>query len=132
MFKTIQLLLKRSFTWWNSQTWGTWLFTKRFGIFVGRDADNNQYYENADKTRRWVIYSNYSDASSVPPDWHAWLHKMVNTAPSIEAFHEKPWEKPHKSNPTGTENAYYPPSSLLNSKTPKRRKSSGDYEAWTP
>lgn len=132
MFETIFAFLKRSFTWWNGQTWGTWLYTKRYGQPVGTDQFENKYYQNADKTRRWVIYPHYSEASSVPPDWHAWLHKMVDTPPSLAPFKEKSWEEVHQDNKTGTKDAYTPPSSLLNHTSPTRRHASGDYDAWKP
>jgi len=32
------------FTWWNSQTFGTQLWTWRFGELVGEDAQGNRYY----------------------------------------------------------------------------------------
>ncbi|MFT6072929.1 MAG: NADH:ubiquinone oxidoreductase subunit [Dasania sp.] len=131
-FSRLKFLLTRSFTWWNGQTWGTWLFTRRCGIQVGTDDVGNLYYVNADKSRRWVIYPKYSEASSVPPDWHAWLHKMVDTPPSKQAFVEKSWEKPHQDNATGTPDAYTPPASLSKTSDIKRRKASGDYEAWKP
>lgn len=124
--------LLRWFTWWNGQTLGTWLYTKRFGQEVGQDDFGNKYYQNADKTRRWVIFKDVSEASVIPPDWHAWIHKMVNTPPSEEPFKTKTWEKPHIPNYTGTQQAYTPPSSLTHVGDNPRRKASGDYEAWTP
>ena len=38
-----QFLLKL-FTWWNSQTFGTQLWTWRFGELVGQDEEGNRYY----------------------------------------------------------------------------------------
>ncbi len=131
-FTKLKFLLKRCFTWWNGQTLGTWLYTKRFGIYVGSDNFASDYYQNADKTRRWVIYNNHSQATAIPPDWHAWIHKMVDTPPSETPFSVKSWEKPHLENLTGTSKAYVPPASLTLTGTPERRKASGDYEAWTP
>jgi NADH:ubiquinone oxidoreductase subunit len=132
VLKKIKQLLQRSFTWWNGQTVGTWLYTKRFGNPVGSDSDGNIYYQNKDKTRRWVIYPTISEATKIPPDWHAWIHKMVDIPPSQQPFIVKSWEKPHQENFTGTQNAYTPPASLTLENSDKRRKASGDYEAWTP
>ena len=38
-----QFFLK-TFTWWNSQTFGTQLWTKLYGEFVGEDEFGNRYY----------------------------------------------------------------------------------------
>lgn len=132
MCKMITSFFKTTLTWWNSQTIGTWLYTKRKGHYVGSDSFDNKYYQNSDKTRRWVIYNGYSEASSVPPDWHAWLHKITNETPTNAPLKEKQWEKPHYANATGSVDAYVPPSSLLNHGQPIRRKATGDYEAWKP
>ncbi len=59
-----QFLLKL-FTWWNGQTFGTQLWTWRFGELVGQDEQGNRYYRTRggaiDPTlgfeRRWVIYN---------------------------------------------------------------------------
>src|SRR5262245_8204236 len=59
-----QFLLK-FFTWWSSQTFGTQLWTWRFGELVGTDDQGNRYYRTRggaiDPTlgfeRRWVIYT---------------------------------------------------------------------------
>ncbi|MGB6253372.1 MAG: NADH:ubiquinone oxidoreductase subunit NDUFA12, partial [Bradyrhizobium sp.] len=32
------------FTWWNGQTFGTQLWTWRFGELVGEDEQGNRYY----------------------------------------------------------------------------------------
>ena len=32
------------FTWWNGQTFGTQLWTWRFGELVGKDEEGNRYY----------------------------------------------------------------------------------------
>ena len=36
----------KTFTWWNGATWGTQLWTKRFGSEVGKDDAGNVYYED--------------------------------------------------------------------------------------
>ena len=36
----------KTFTWWNGATWGTALFTRRFGSEVGRDEAGNVYYQD--------------------------------------------------------------------------------------
>ncbi len=59
-----QFLLK-FFTWWNGQTFGTQLWTSRYGELVGEDEQGNRYYRTKggeiDPTlhfeRRWVVYN---------------------------------------------------------------------------
>ncbi|RMB08547.1 NADH:ubiquinone oxidoreductase subunit NDUFA12 [Eilatimonas milleporae] len=119
------------FTWWNSATFGTRLFTSRKGVKVGEDDQGNLYYRERDGERRWVIYRNGpNEASRVPPEWHAWLHYTVDVPPSEQPPVTKKWEKPHKPNLTGTDGAYVPGGSLLAGA--KRAASTSDYEAWRP
>lgn len=75
------------------------------------------------------MYKGAPEASSVPPEWHGWLHHQTDEVPSEEAF-RRPWQKPHKPNMTGTSGAYHPPGHILEGG--KRSKGTGDYEAWTP
>ena len=39
-------MIKQIFTWWNSQTLGTFLYTLFNGKLIGRDEFGNKYYEN--------------------------------------------------------------------------------------
>ena len=80
--------------------------------------------------RRWVIYKNLAEASQIPPDWHGWMHYMVDTPPTEETYTPRPWEKEHRMNMTGTPQAYRPPGSILASG--KRPKATGDYKPWRP
>ncbi|GMH95047.1 hypothetical protein TL16_g13065 [Triparma laevis f. inornata] len=57
----------------------------KFGRLVGTDAGGNKYFENTvDYTfgqHRWVEPSdihNY-DPSSIPPEWHGWMHHMSDS-----------------------------------------------------
>lgn len=126
------------FTWWNGQTFGTQLWTWRFGELVGTDDEGNRYYRwkggRIDPVlgfeRRWVIYNGYAEPSRVPPGWHGWLHHSTDTPPTQAAYTPREWEKPHRANPTGTANAYRPPGSTLGHT--KRPPATGDYSAWTP
>jgi NADH:ubiquinone oxidoreductase subunit len=132
-----QFLLK-FFTWWNSQTFGTQLWTWRFGELVGEDAEGNRYYRTRggkidptlDFERRWVVYNGYAEASRVGPDWHGWLHHTVDVPPTKENYQPREWQKPHQPNLTGTPLAYRPTGSTLASG--RRPKATGDYQAWTP
>lgn len=132
-----QFLLKM-FTWWSGQTFGTQLWTWRFGELVGEDEQGNRYYRTRggkiDPTlhfeRRWVIYNGYAEASRVPADWHGWLHHVVDVPPTQQNYKPREWEKPHVPNMTGTPRAYRPSGSTLASG--RRPKATGDYQPWTP
>jgi NADH:ubiquinone oxidoreductase subunit len=126
--------LLRFFTWWNGATFGTLLHTRRYGKRVGGDEFGNVYFEGGTesegRTRRWVIYSGYSEASTIPPGWHGWMHHRVDTPPSKEDYRPRDWQKPHEPNFTGSAKAYRPKGSVLTNE--KRPRVTGDYDAWTP
>ncbi len=120
--------IKRVFTWWNGQTFGTQFWTWRKGNKVGEDAEGNIYYRNADDSKRWVIFNGYAEASRVSPEWHGWLHRTWDQPPTEAPINHKSWEKPHIENLTGTAEAYAPAGSIRQPKPVAR----SDYEAWTP
>jgi len=134
----MKTFLLRLFTWWNSQTFGTQVWTSLYGEFVGDDEFGNRYYRNKngkiDPTlgieRRWVIYNGITEASTVPPSWHGWLHHVVDAPPTEDKVKPHPWEKPHRPNLTGTPGAYRPSGSTL--VQGRRPKATGDYKPWTP
>jgi NADH:ubiquinone oxidoreductase subunit len=104
--------------------------------FVGKDSTGNKYYTAGKRKgykheRRWVIYNGAPEATKIPPEWHGWMHHQTDQVPSsdIKSFRRK-WQKPHRSNMTGTSEAYRPPGHV--SKGGKRDKATGDYEAWSP
>lgn len=119
-------------------TIGTRLYTMLKGHYVGKDDYGNRYYkargnavhrDSLRHERRWVIYEGTPEASKVPAEWHAWLHHTTDETPP-ETLKRRAWEKPHKPNMTGTDEAYRPPGHTL--KGGKRAASGGDYEPWTP
>jgi len=120
--------LKRIFTWWDGQSFGTQLWTSRNGNKVGEDTQGNVFYRNSDDSRRWVIFNGAIEASRIDPDWHGWLHHTWDEPPSEKPLVHKTWEKPHQENLTGTAMAYAPAGSLRTAQ-PKSR---DDYEAWSP
>ena len=99
----MKLFLLKFFTWWSGQTFGTQLWTWRFGELVGQDEQGNRYYRTKGRKidptlgfeRRWVVYNGYAEASRVPPSWHGWLHHTVDVAPTEENYTPREWEKPH-------------------------------------
>lgn len=134
----MKLFLLKIFTWWNGQTFGTQLWTWRFGELVGEDEQGNRYFRTKGRKidpalgfeRRWVVYNGYAEATRVPPSWHGWLHHTVDVAPTEESYTAREWEKPHIPNLTGTPRAYRPSGSTLASG--RRPKATGDYQPWTP
>ena len=127
--KFIGRIFARIFGWWSADaTIGTLWYTLLAGKKVGEDGDGNRYYTNKKNTKRWVIYNGEIEASRIPPDWHAWIHKTVDMPPSQMPLAHKEWEKPHPANLTGTAMAEMPPAA----KGGERAKATGDYEAWTP
>jgi len=111
----------------------TRIFTYFRGRPVGRDAVGNRYFEEkrgrpGHRVRRWVMYPSVAEASTIPPEWHSWLHYTTD-APIPERV-RKAWQKPHEPNLTGTPLGYRPPGSdYLGGNRPP---ATGDYEAWTP
>lgn len=112
---------------------GTRIHTWLNGRLVGRDGDGNAYYEDrrtrvGAPRRRWVAYAGAPEASSVPPEWHSWLH-YTTEAPLLDAS-RRPWQRPHAANATGTPASYRPAGHDYQGG--KRAAATGDYEAWTP
>src|SRR5713226_2349594 len=134
----MKLFLLKLFTWWNGQTFGTQLWTWRFGELVGEDEEGNRYFRTKGRKidpslgfeRRWGVYNGYAEATRVPPSWHGWLHHTVDIAPTEETYQPHEWEKPHIPNMTGTPLAYRPSGSTLASG--RRPAATGDYQPWTP
>eukprot|EP00243_Klebsormidium_subtile_P013453 TRINITY_DN8866_c0_g1_i1.p1 TRINITY_DN8866_c0_g1~~TRINITY_DN8866_c0_g1_i1.p1 ORF type:complete len:160 (-),score=36.52 TRINITY_DN8866_c0_g1_i1:451-930(-) len=86
------------------------------GKLVGEDKLGNKYYERLTDTQfgrhRWVEYKDNTsyNASTVPPEWHGWLHYITDYTPSeIQAFTPF-YSKEHKGNQTGkgAEHIYHP------------------------
>ena len=113
---------------------GTWLFTKLRGHRVGTDPAGNIYYQERApraagmRARRWVAYIGEAESTTVPPEWHSWLH--YTTEAPLPDTGRKPWQKPHQKNLTATVASYRPPGHDY--KGGHRSHATGDYEAWTP
>ena len=99
--------LKKIFTWWNRDTFGTRIKTILSGKLIGTDEYGNKYYQNK-KGKRWVIYANEIDASKIPVEWYSWIHFTPNKIEKNHDLKKYDWQKPHKPNLTGTDEAYYP------------------------
>jgi NADH:ubiquinone oxidoreductase subunit len=96
------------FTWWNKQTFGTFLKTLFYGIYVGQDELGNRYYKSK-KNERWVIYADNIEATKITSDWYLWIHHTINKIPEKKNITQKYlWQKDHLENQTGSKNSYKP------------------------
>lgn len=121
----------KTFTWWNGATWGTALWTRRFGDEAGRDDAGNIYYQDKkNPARRWVIYDGANDGSRIPPDWQAWLRGTIDDLPQKALPPVRKFQTAPTANLTGTMAAFRPDGALGSGKI--RPASTGDYEPWIP
>ena len=113
---------------------GTRVFTYFKGMQIGTDAVGNRYFlerrihGHRIRRRRWVIYPRAAEASSVPAEWHAWLHYTTDTPLTEGPYYL--WQKPHLANATGTATGYRPAGHDYMGG--QRAATDGDYERWTP
>ena len=119
--KIKKMNLKIFFTWWNRQTFGTFLKTLFFGKFVGKDEFGNKYYKNK-QNERWVIYSNNIEATKITSAWFMWMHHTIDKIPNNNEKKYN-WQKNHSENKTGSKDSYKP---TKIKKDDKLRK----YETW--
>ncbi len=123
-------------TWWRGNTWGTRLWLRTNGVYVGTDELGNRYFRSRKpgpngNERRMVVYAGgYAEASRIPPGWHGWMHHRTDVPPVDEAYTPRAWQKPHQPNLTGTAGAYRPDGSQLRGGV--RPRVTGDYDAWSP
>jgi NADH:ubiquinone oxidoreductase subunit len=99
------MIFKTIFTWWNKQTFGTFLKTIFFGKYVGKDELGNKYYQNKHNDR-WVIYSSNIEATKITSDWFLWMHHTIDKIPDYKANIKYSWQKNHLENQTGTKNKH--------------------------
>lgn len=121
---------KKLFTWWEGATIGAGLSIRSRGREVGRDHHGNVYYRSRKGDRRWVIYNGINDASRIPPEWYAWMHKQIDDVPDKALPPAPKFLAEPVPNLTGTPFAYRPSGSL--ERGGRRQAASGDYQAWTP
>tara|TARA_B100001093_G_scaffold481105_1_gene511563 strand:+ start:134 stop:487 length:354 start_codon:yes stop_codon:yes gene_type:complete len=99
--------LKVIFTWWNRQTFGTFLKTIFYGIYVGKDQAGNKYYKNK-RNERWVVYFNNIEATKITSDWYLWMHHTIDKIPEEKNKERYSWQKDHLENQTGSKNSHKP------------------------
>ena len=115
------MFFKIIFTWWNKQTFGTFLKTLFFGKFVGSDQYGNKYYKSKND-ERWVVYSTNIEATKITSEWYLWIHHTIDKIPDNNNS-KFDWQKKHLENQTGTINSHKP---VKISKTSIKK----DYETW--
>jgi NADH:ubiquinone oxidoreductase subunit len=99
--------LQLFFTWWNGATFGTLLWTRRYGELVGEDQAGNRYYRTKGGAidpslrveRRWVIYNGVAEASAIPPEWHGWMHHIDDVPPTQETYRPHAWGETASAEP---------------------------------
>ena len=106
-FKIFYMSLKVIFTWWNKQTFGTFLKTLFFGTYVGKDEFGNKYYKNKND-ERWVVYSRNVEATRITSDWFLWMHHTIDKIPDDKELKKYSWQKKHSENLTGTKDGHKP------------------------
>ena len=99
--------MKIFFTWWNKQTFGTFIKTFFTGKLVGKDDYGNKYYKNKND-ERWVIYSSEIEATKITTDWYLWMHHTIDKIPNDKLEKKYLWQKKHSENKTGTEKKHKP------------------------
>ena len=109
---------------------GTLVYTKVFGKFVGKDDFGNKYYITRDNKKKWVLYAKENDASNVTSAWHLWL---TNDNVNIPIKNDKnlSWQKKHIPNRTGSEEAYKP-KGVITKKIHAKNKETKLYNSWIP
>ena len=100
------MFFKIIFTWWNKQTFGTFLKTFFFGKFVGSDQYGNKYYKSKND-ERWVVYSTNIEATKITSEWYLWIHHTIDKIPDNNTLKFN-WQKIHLENQTGTPNSHKP------------------------
>tara|TARA_B100000579_G_scaffold375553_1_gene340439 strand:- start:724 stop:1083 length:360 start_codon:yes stop_codon:yes gene_type:complete len=100
-------IFKQIFTWWNHQTIGTRINIICFGKFVGKDEFGNKYYQTR-TGKRIVIYNGEVDASKISNEWYSWMHFTSNKIENNHELKKFDWQKPHRPNLTGSDQAYSP------------------------
>ena len=131
-------MLEKIFTWWSGATLGTLFTLAKSADKVGEDAFGNTYFQartdrgsyDKGRRRRYVTYKGYAEPTKIPPDWHAWMHYLVDEPPTVAPLKRRAWEKDHLPNLTGTVYAWRPKGSIA--RGGERPRAVGDYQAWSP
>ena len=113
------------FIWWNGQTIGTAIYTKFFGVFVGKDDQGNSYFTTSNDKKRWVNYKGECDSTTISPIWHSWLHKTTNNLPSSKDDVEIDKTDDFNLKQTNSKKTYHPNNF-------KNKSLYDDYEPWKP
>ena len=108
----------------NMTTIGTKIYTLLYGKYVGTDQFGNRYYKHRKQDgfgrhKRWVVYHGQVEPSKIPPEWHGWMHYMLDIMDNTQYT----WQKEYQPNVTGTKRAC---------SLPKESASHKNYQSWQP
>lgn len=111
------------------------------GKLVGTDKFGNQYWENKDAAQlrdRWVVFAQKDpDPTTVPGEWHQWLHHVGDAPPAVVEAERKFFQTPHTPNATGQVftapgQTYTPHNFLFNKSYGQNYTSTPITEQWQP
>ena len=114
-------LLRKIFTWWNQDTFGTRIKTILYGKFVGKDSFGNKYYQSRNG-KRWVIYFGEIDASKIPVEWYSWIHFTPNKIEKKHDLEKYNIQKTQQQNQTDKKSDFY--------SNKKKKKQKKKYKSW--
>ena len=98
---------------------GTLLYSFLKGKKIGQDKIGNKFYvHKKNKNKKWVLYKNNIDPTSIDVQWQIWLTDIKSAEPLPDKKNNFKWQKNKQANPTGTLNSYHPKISI-----DKRKKS---------
>lgn len=102
---------------------------------VGTDRNGNRYFEKLETESnrdRWVVFAdttkNGQDPSSVPPEWHGWLHHITDANEANSTFERPIYEAAAPASRTNTPLRHTPKGSWF---APQKR-NWVKYQVWDP
>ena len=93
---------------------GTLLYSFIYGKKVGQDEYGNKFYMH--KKKKWVLYKNKVDPTSLEVIWQLWLtdKNLTNPTSLNKKYKTYKWQKNNTPNYTGTKKSYHPKISKTN------------------
>lgn len=108
---------------------GTILYSFFRGKKVGQDKIGNKFYVHKEiQSKKWVLYKNNIDPTSLEVKWQIWLTSTNSNLPTTIEKSNFIWQKDKQPNLTGTVDSYHPKINKGNKNIPKENKNS----TWNP
>lgn len=100
---------------------------------VGTDYNGNKYFEDTNQQigrHRWIVYNDLYDLdpTSVPPEWHGWLHYLNDYKPTEHQFNFPIYNAAAVRTDTGKGTCYNPKGAWKNAEQRKWTK----VQTWQP